>query len=190
MSDGSGLSAMSEPPGGGFGFAVEGLIEQANRLSTLAADHALSIADHVDAGYTADQLARDAARSAALVALGWAATAGELLAAATVIAKPPVDRRIPSAWFRVPAGATPCNLRLAAPLRSIYGSGRGQRFRPLRAPRVRIVPDALPGADRHFRLEVWRRGLPGITFLGDVEARTDPSSPEPDHVIPVDIQIP
>lgn len=190
MGHGSGPSAVSEPPGGGIGFAVEGLIEQAHRLSTLAADQALVIADHLDGGYTADLLARDAARSAALGALGWIAMAGELLAAATLIARPPVDRPIPSGRFSVPEGATPCSLRLAGPLRPIYGGERTQRFPPPRAPRVTIAPETLEGDARHFRLEVWRWGLRGITFLGDVEARTDPLSVEPDHVIPVDVQIP
>jgi hypothetical protein len=190
MSQGSGTSATSEPAGAGFGLAIDAMIEQAKRLSGLAADQARSIADHIDAGYTADLLAKDAARSAALVALGWTATIGELLGAATLIAQPPGDRQIPSAWFRVPEGATPCTVRLAAPLTPIYGSGRIQRFPPPREARVMIEPDRLEGGANRFRLLAWRWGVRGITYLGEAEVRSDPASPAPDHVIPVDIQIP
>ena len=159
MSPVSGTSAtVPAVPGFGFGFrfAVDAIIEQATRLSCLAGDQARSIADHIDAGYTADLLAKDAARSAALVALGWTATIGELLGAATLIAQPPGDRLIRSAWFPVPTGVTPTSLRLAAPLTPIYGSQRLQRFPPPREPRVTIELDRPQGGPDRIRLLAWR----------------------------------
>jgi hypothetical protein len=190
MSPDSGTSTMGVPAVPGFGFAVDAIIEQATRLSCLAADQARSIADHIDAGYTADLLAKDLARSGALVALGWTATIGELLGAATLIADPPSDRPIRSAWFPVRAGITPRSLRLAAPLTPIYGSQRLQRFPPPREPRVKIDLDGPQGGPHRIRLLAWRWGVRGITYLGDVEVRSDPSSAQPDDLIPVDIQIP
>jgi hypothetical protein len=190
MSPGSGTSATGVPAAPGFGLAVDAIIEQAKRLSCLAADQARSIADHVDAGYTADLLAKDAARSAALVALGWTASIGELLGAATLIAQPPGDRPITSAWFNVDPGPRPCSLRLAGPLIPIYGSQRLDRFPPPREPRVTVEPGRLEDGANRFRLVAWRWGVRGITYLGDVEVRSNPLSPAPDNVIAVDIQIP
>lgn len=190
MSPDSGASTTGVPAVPGFGFAVDAIVEQATRLSCLAADQARSIADHIDAGYTADLLAKDAARSAALVALGWTATIGELLGAATLIAEPPTDRPIRSAWFPVGAGVTPRFLRLARPLTPIYGSQRLQRFPPPREPRVKIELDRPQSGPDRIRLLAWRWGVRGITYLGDVEVRSDRSSAQPDDLIPVDIQIP
>jgi hypothetical protein len=190
MSPESGTSTIGMPAVPGFGFAVDAIIQQATRLSRLAADHARSIADHIDAGYTTDLLAKDASRSAALVALGWTATFGELLGAVTLIAEPPGDRLIRSAWFPVRAGVTPRSLRLAGPLTPIYGGQKLQRFPPPRDPRVTIELDRPQGGPDRIRLLAWRWGVRGITYLGDVEVRSDASSAQPDHVIPVDIQIP
>jgi hypothetical protein len=190
MSPDSGTTTMGVAAVPGFGFAVDAIIEQATRLSCLAADQARSIADHIDAGYTADLLAKDAARSAALVALGWTATIGELLGAATLIAEPPTDRPIRSAWFPVRAGVSPRSLRLARPLTPIYGSQRLERFPPPREPRVKIELDRPQTGPDRVRLLAWRWGVRGITYLGDVEVRSDPSSTQPDDLIPVDIQIP
>ena len=190
MSPDSGASTTGVPAGPGFRFAVDAIVEQATRLSGLAADQARSIADHIDTGYTADLLAKDVARSAALVALGWTAAIGELFGAATLIAGPPSDRPVRSAWFPVRAGVTPRSLRLAGPLTPIYGRQRLQRFPPPREPRLKIELDRPQSGPDRIRLLAWRWGVRGITYLGDVEVRSDPSSAQPDELIHVDIQIP
>jgi hypothetical protein len=180
---------MSDASDLGFGWAVKGLIEQGERLYGLARHQALTIADRLDnREYTADLLAGDMARSAALAVQGWVALAGELLAAASVIAKPPTDDPVLSAWFPVPDGR-PNTLRLAGDLRSVFGEESSERFPPLRATRVTIEKEPPDGGANRFRLSVLPQGVRGVTYLGEVEVRRDPQSP-PLRAIEVDIQIP
>jgi hypothetical protein len=180
---------MSDASDLGFGWAVEGLIEQGERLWGQARDQALSIAERLDTRtYTADLLAADVTRSAALAAQGWAALAGELLAAAAAIAKPPTDEPAQSAWFPVPVDR-PNSLRLAGDLRSVFGDARRDRFPPIHATQVTIEEEPPVGGARQFRLSVRPRGVRGVTYLGEVEVRRDPQSP-PIDAVRVDIQIP
>jgi hypothetical protein len=151
--------------------AIEGLVGTATDWADAAADHAATVARHLDDrvyAADADALSADVAKSVALVARGWAQATGALLEAAVKIAEPPRPvRLITTDRFPVPPGEAP--RRLAAAGRT-WRSPAGAEMATWR---VSFTPPVLREGDHHFRMVVDATGLPGTAYVGKVEV-TDP----------------
>jgi hypothetical protein len=181
---------MAEPARSSFRWAVRGLRDLADYWTELAGDHALSVADRLDHdAYTADLAARDTARSAAIVAQGWALLANELLDIAAGFALAPGDRLVVSAPFEVTTDVRPCALSLAGAMQPVFDTRRYQ-IPPLDTDRVRFVPAVLESGVGGFQLAVRARGLRGTTYAGEVVVTDPAAAREVEPRIAVDIQIP
>lgn len=164
--------------------AVERLVDLARKCVADAGDEARRIAGRVDAGYTPEAAADDAARTAALAIRGLATLATTLGEAVKDIVGPPAvaPSTLESEPFAfhaaIPEGS---QLALVGPMESPYGDR-------IDRARVRIRPPALSGGGE-FRLSVDIRGLEGSLYKGLVGA-TNPATNAVTATVDVDVIVP
>lgn len=164
--------------------AVDGWVALARSCADEAGAHARAVATSLDTGaYTPDTAARDASRTVALLAQGWAKVVTQSARAVQVIARPPRPADVVSRPFSfATAVADECTLALERPLRSPFGD-------EIQPGQVRIVPRVLASGEREFRLAIDSAEVEGSYYTGNVVA-TSAAAPLVVGHVPVDVVVP
>jgi len=151
-------------PASPFAEAIEGFVNLGGWVLHELGTHARSVGQRIDDGYTPDALARDVARSGALVAAAGVRTLNEVVDAAVILACAR-SANIATATFPMPERlvGVPCKLRAVGPLRSRFDP-------PDLIPRARVsvrAPDITAG-ETAFTVRVDATRRPGLNYWGRV----------------------
>ena len=157
---------------------VEGYVDLAGWLTREIGAHARTVATRLEAGdYTPDLVARDAARSAALVAATSFRIVNEAFDAVVLVARPPKPRIVElEARLPEPFGV-PCTLELDGPLQTGFESPH-----LIREDRVTFHPAKLRANQVRFTVRVDASRRPGLIYEGRVRATPEDPAVEPRFV--------